>query len=153
MNVTELNSHDVRYIFNNLRDSDRAEISATSWDEDCEHWAAGLIGIGNCGFVVRHGLVPTICIVAVPTWPGVWSVGCFGTNDFHHVARPFTRWIHQTFKPILLDAGAHRVECRAMASSSETNLWIESIGMKKESDLKAYGKNGEDFICYAWTKK
>ena len=61
-----------------------------------------------------------------------------------------TRHIIRVMMPSLAIAKAHRAEARSAASHIEAHNWLERLGATREAPLRGYGRNGEDFILFAW---
>lgn len=141
----------VMHVASNMREADREEIYATRWTDSPIDLAEDIVRIPGPKWVAwAKGIGPAAVYGAMPMWPGVWSLYCFGTPHFKHVARDTTRHIMRVMLPSLAIAGAHRAEARSSASHSEAHVWLERLGAHREATLKGYGRNGEDFILFAW---
>lgn len=137
-----------------MRSKDRDEVFATQWDEDSSSFANNILRVGDFGFVLHHDDgEPIVCGGAVPMWPGVWSVWMFATDRFDEIAMSTTKFAKRVFFPALDQSGWHRLECRSLASHSVAHKWLESLGAYKESESPAYGRSGETFLVYCWTRE
>jgi hypothetical protein len=147
--------HDaVAFVARHMRADDRAEIFATRCDDDAGVIADETMAFARFGCVAWSGGItpePAAVACAIPTWPGVWSVGMYATDRWPEVARATTRWIKGVLIPDLVAAGAHRAECRSLAAHVTAHRWLERLGAAREATLAAYGRNREDFFLYAWT--
>jgi hypothetical protein len=154
MKATELYPEGVHYVVERMRSKDRDEVFATQWDEDNSSFANNILRVGDFGFVLHHDDgEPIVCGGAVPMWPGVWSVWMFATDRFDEIAMSTTKFAKRVFFPALEHTNWHRLECRSLASHSVAHRWLESLGAYKESETPNYGKAGETFLVYCWTKE
>ena len=144
----------VDYVVNNMRQKDKEEIFATRWSEEPAELTRSILNSGEFSFVGHaDDGEPVVCAGAVPMWPGVWSVWMFATDRFNEIALSTTRFAKQVFFPALTGAGWHRLECHSLDKHYIAHKWLESLGAYKESEKKSYGKNGEGFFVYCWTKQ
>ena len=88
----------------------------------------------------------------VETRPNVVSLLFFATDRFPEVARPATRFIVRRLLPELRALGVHRIEAIAAADNKEAHRWIQTMGLSQEAVLRKFGRNGEDYINFAWVK-
>lgn len=152
MKPTELYPDGVNHVVSKMRQRDREEIFATRWVEDSWEFTNSVLRTGDFGFVLHaDDGEPVVCCGALPMWPGVWSVWMFATDRFPEIALSTTRFARQVFFPSL--DGYHRLECHSLDKHTVAHRWLESLGAYKESEAKNYGKNGETFFVYCWTKK
>src|SRR5690242_9422527 len=98
------------YIASNMREWDRREIYATRWDDNPEKLADDCLKYGfGWVFVDDH---PIAAVGAAPMHPGVWSVWCFGTDEFKKAGLGLTKHIKRVIIPTLAEKmGAHRAQC------------------------------------------
>lgn len=155
MTFFPLNDGDLLYIARNMRDKDKEEIYATRWSESPNALVDDVLHVaalpGSYSAIV--GLERPIAVVgAVQPWPGVFDVWCFGTNEFPRIAFSLTKHIRRVMIPHLIELGAHRAHCRALASHQQARDWLHNLGARPADDRpkKAWGKNREDFIEYSW---
>lgn len=154
MRATELYPEGVQHVVHGMRAKDREEIFATQWSDD--PWAFGNQVLRSCdfGFVLHaDDGEPVVCCGAVPMWDGVWSVWMFATDRFDEIALSVHKFARRVFFPALDHAGWHRLECRSIATHAVAHRWLEALGAYKESEVTNYGKNGERFLLYCWTKQ
>ena len=143
----------VRKICQNLRARDRQEIFATKWTDDPEEVVAGVIASGAFRWAALVDGEPVALIGARPRWPGVWSMWAFGTDRWPEVVRTLTKHAKRFMMPALMNAGAVRADCHALAEHTDARRWLERLGATAETELAAWGKNGQSFVCYVWTRK
>ena len=137
----------------NMRAKDAEEIFATQWADDREVFTDFVMRAGGFGYVLHaDDGEPVVAGGACPLWPGVWSVWMFATDRFGEIAIATHRFAKEVFFPVLKDVGYIRLECRSMASHKIAHRWLESLGGRREADVSCYGKGGQDFILYCWTK-
>lgn len=143
----------LRYVITHMRARDHAEIFALQWSDDTEHFLeVQMLMMGDmCRIWERNG-VPVSVQGVIPVWPGVWRMFAYGTDEWPRVVLSMTRWARRFVIPAMTRC-AHRVECRALATHTESRRWIESFGAKQEALLSEYGRNREDFVLYVWKPK
>lgn len=153
MKATELYPDGVHYVVERMRSKDQDEVFATQWNNDRSSFANHILRVGDFGFVLHHDDgEPIVCGGAVPMWPGVWSVWMFATDRFDEIALSTTKFGWRVFFPALEQANWHRLECRSLSTHKIAHKWLESFGAYKESESPGYGKTGETFYVYCWTK-
>jgi RimJ/RimL family protein N-acetyltransferase len=76
----------------------------------------------------------------------------FATERWPEVALGTTRWARRVLMPALIASGAHRAECRSLASNEASHRWLLRLGARAEARHAGYGKNREDFITFAWRR-
>jgi len=153
MRATELYPDGVQYVVHNMRAKDKEEIYATQWSDD--PWAFGnqVLRSGDFGFILHaDDGEPVVCCGAVPMWNGVWSVWMFATDRFDEISMSVHRFARRVFFPSLDAAGWHRMECRSLSTHDVAHRWLEVLGAYKETETERYGKNGESFMVYCWTR-
>jgi hypothetical protein len=144
----------VRRVAMNMRAMDRAEIYATRWREDPTDVARDSILLSRFGFICaseRDG-EPIAAIGAAELWPTMWSVWMFATDRWPEVAFAATRMVRRVLVPQLLETGARRAECRALASHRQAHRWLRLLGARREFRIRDFGKNGEDFVSFVWRR-
>jgi hypothetical protein len=144
---------DLTHITRNLRPRDKEELFATRFGDDPEAFASSIAQTGSFQWGVYLDGVPVAAIGAMPRWPGVWSMWAFGTDDWPKVALTLTRHVRRFMIPALLRAGAHRADAAALATHTDARRWLEAVGAKPENVLDKYGRNGETFVLYVWTRE
>lgn len=82
----------------------------------------------------------------------LWTAWSWGSERITRCAPIITRFVTQQMVPDLIDQGAWRVEARALASHFQARDWLKRMGATERCELPAYGRNGEDFILYDWTR-
>jgi hypothetical protein len=154
MKPTELYPEGVHHVVHNMRAKDREEVYATQWTDDPWAFANMILRAGEYGFVGHaDDGEPVVIAGAVPMWDGVWSVWMLATDRFDEVALSAHRFAKRVFFPSLDAAGWHRLECRSLSTHETAHRWLERLGAYKESEATNYGRHGESFFVYCWTKK
>lgn len=147
------------YIASNMRERDAEEIFATRWDGDplslTSDCMACLERPRSVAVMAMYDHRPAAVMGAVEVWPHVWDVWCFGTDDFDHVALSLTKYVRRTLIPYLLKNGMKRAHCRSMAKHSKAHDWLRAMGAEQDNErpMKAWGKNGEDFVLFEWHRE
>jgi len=136
-----------------MRERDFNEITALRWSETRQELAESLIGsfadLENV-YVAGDDEGPIAVVCYVPLRKGVWSLGMFATDRFQKVGAFLTKQIKREIIPALARAKAHRVECQSIVGYDSVHKWLKFFGLKEESVLSGFGKNGEDFKTFSW---
>lgn len=140
----------VRCVIDNMRAMDRAEIFATRRDDCDDQFEADVCAAGEISWVAGDGILPIAAFGCAPLWNGVWSMWLFATDKFGQIGISVTKLVTRTIVPMMIEAGAHRLEARSMEGHTDAQRWLEVIGAKREGTLKAYGRDRQDFHVYAW---
>lgn len=147
---------DIYFTALNMRDRDFLEISAVSFCDTRETLATEIgrtwSASGNCLACCSDNGEPIAILNYVPIRPGVWSMGLFATDKIKQIGLSLTKLVCYDIIPALDRAKAHRVECHSIDGYDEIHRWLEFCGMRKESVIRKYGKNEEDFINFAWVR-
>lgn len=136
-----------------MRAADRAEVFATRRSEGPAELAAMAVRWSRFGavFAGSDG-VPASAIGAAELWPGLWSVWMFATDAWPAVRLATTRYARDLLTRQLFDAGAHRAECRSLATHREAHRWLALVGARREWPIPGYGKGREDFVTFSWRR-
>lgn len=146
----------VRHVAVNMRERDYLEFSAVSFAETRFELAEVLTARYGENAEVHVGFegMEPICVGgSVMARPNVISLLFFATDRFPEIVLPATRYIKKQLLPRLVEAGVHRVEAVSMIDHTEAHAWLRTLGLRKETGpMQGYGKNGEAFVQYAWSK-
>lgn len=136
-----------------MRDADYREIFATRWNDDLVDLTVDCLNARRFSWIAcADDGTPVAVVGAWPTHPGVWQVYFFTTDRWSQISLSLTRWIRRVMIPALRNAGAHRAECKSLSSHTEAHRWLEFLGASQEATLRGYGKDGEDFLLFVWTR-
>lgn len=147
--LVKVKYENVLYIAQNMRSEDRRELLATRFEESPQSIARDCINLGSFGWTI-HREKPICAIGAFEIWPGVWRAWMFATDEFPRVGLYVTKFAKNIMMPTL-SKNAHRAECQSIEGHTSAHKWLEAIGGERESTLKNYGKNKEDFYLYSYT--
>ncbi|WP_246675470.1 hypothetical protein [Mesorhizobium sp. B2-3-4] len=84
---------------------------------------------------------------------GLWIAWSWGTRRMKRCVPRITKFFWETLGPDVAAQSAWRVEARALASNDLALRWLHRLGATQRCHLPAYGKNGEDFILFDWTRE
>lgn len=84
--------------------------------------------------------------------PNIGHAWLFGTRKKRRSIPAVTRFATTKWPELLKGAGLSRLEVRALEEHVQARRWIEACGAEYDCHLPYWGKNGETFIQYAWTK-
>ena len=156
MILTELDLDAARHICRNMRPRDAEEAFALRYDSDPHSLAfEAVISWGKYAFAARtDDGTPAAMIGGTETWPGRGLVWMLATDEFDKIQLSLTKWIIRVMIPQLYtDLGFHRFEAQSIATHEKAHRWMERLGAARETVLKGYGRNGEDFVTYVWTRE
>lgn len=119
-----------------------ADILARSWSQSPATYVFGTEELGRIA-----------CLTLTAERPGVWNLGLFATDKLESIGKSLTKHVIRDIIPLLDKAEAHRVEAQSIVGYEEVHNWLQFFGLRKESVLKKYGRNGEDFVNFAWTRE
>lgn len=139
------------FIVTHLRPRDREEIFALRWDDNEETFIDEMMALcGAMTWIWERDGVPVSVQGAVCSRPHVWEVFAFGTACWPRVVLDMTRHVKRFMIPALLRVGAHRVECRALLSHTDSRKWLTALGAKEAAILQRFGRNAETYVSYVW---
>jgi len=145
------NLRDLSYIAANLRPEDQAEI-------DCQfdEWTPAQLALSamqGLAYVVELNGNPEAAFGAAEQRSGLWIAWSWGTKRMKRCVPRITQFFYEVLGPDVAARGAWRVEARAMAGNDLAVRWLNRLGATERCHLPDYGKNGEDFLLYDWTRE
>lgn len=152
--VGPANVRDVSFIAGNLRENDKTEVlcqlpaSITQQQIGyiCTRPGSSFVAYLDGKPVMVFGFDPmTLAGNALNAW-------AFGTKDSHKVIHSITLWIRDYLLRDWINQGVTRLEARSYAGHIEAHRWLKSAGAIEEGPLHDYGRDGEQFILFAWHK-
>lgn len=150
--VRPMNLHDLSYITAWLREPDHNEVFSQRHDVNELHLAYELMQYATkYGHVVMDGYYPIAAFGAVEWSANVYTGWSFGTNKYLYAVPTITRFIVRSI-PLFLRRGLQRFEVRALNSHPDAHRFLQRLGGTPYV-LDSYGKNGEDFVLYSWSRK
>ncbi len=143
-----VNLVDIRFIVENLRQSDSDEIYCQIDD------AAMLIDLAMelNSTICRLRGEPVAAISFSPLNLATVAVNLFGTDKITRAIPEITRFIFTQMIPDALVQGIRRFEARSIETHAQAHQWLEACGAIREGTLEQVGVNGERFFMYALTK-
>ncbi|MER8486026.1 hypothetical protein [Mesorhizobium sp. M1322] len=84
---------------------------------------------------------------------GSWIAWSWGTRRMRRCVPGITRFFHEVLARQVAARGAWRVEARALADNDLALRWLGRLGATERCLLPGYGRNGEDFLLYDWTRE
>lgn len=148
------NIRDVSYIAGNLRDNDKIEvlcqlpdgISQQTIGYICTRPGTSFIAYLDGKPVMVFGFDPiTLAGNALNAW-------AFGTKDSRKVIHSITLWVRDNLLREWIRDGITRIEARSIDSHADAHRWLMATGAVKEGRMKDLGRNGENFLLFAWHK-
>lgn len=144
----------LEYIALHLRECDAREVHGIRWDDDPMMLAmqsASLLADGH-GRVVYYRGRPAAVIGVVELHPGVWQGWAYGTEDFARVVPRLTRLVRNELRAYVVNKGGHRLEVFSRFDHWAAHRWLERLGAVREGLMRGFGKDGADYVRFAWTK-
>jgi hypothetical protein len=149
---------DACFVAANMRPQDWREISALIGDvprRDAACWmlASSRRPSGRTyAWQVEEDGQPIACFGFSYVYEHVASAWSYGTNRMCRAIVPITGW-SQVYLPMLFEVERQqRVEVRTIVDHDISHRWLNRVGAKEECFLPSYGRNGEPFVLYAWTR-
>lgn len=146
---------DIALVAARMRDRDVVEFLATSTAVDRPDLAMQLTrryGQSNELIVARYDGEAVAIGGLIQHRPNVATLLFFATDAFPAVALGLTRFITRRLFPEVKAVGTHRIECVSHAEHTDAHRWIELLGLRREAEFKRFGRSGETFLQFAWTK-
>ncbi|RUV32934.1 hypothetical protein [Mesorhizobium sp. M7A.F.Ca.MR.148.00.0.0] len=145
------NIRDLSYIAANLRPQDKAEIHC-----QLDGWTPATLALHAMqgpAYVVELDGNPEAAFGAAQLRSGLWIAWSWGTRRMKRCVPRITKFFWEVLGPDVAAQGAWRVEARALASNDLALRWLHRLGATERCRLPAFGKNGEDFILFDWTRE
>jgi hypothetical protein len=95
---------------------------------------------------------PASIVGVNPLWAGVWAIWSFGTEDWPKAAISITKYGIRVLRPYIMDRGAHRLQCESRIDHIDAHRWLTACGATVEGTLRGYGRDGTDYLQFAWTR-
>lgn len=153
MRITVPDHGAVFHVVRNMRAIDRTEIFGIRNHENPFLVTQEVMTRPEMTWVMWHGDEPAVVLGGVEMWRGVWSIHCFGTDNWSRLAVPLTRFVKKTMVPLLVDRfNAHRLEADSHEAHTEAHRWMELCGATREGVKRGRGKDGSDYHTFAITR-
>lgn len=143
----------IEYVAARMRERDRAEFMPLTDADTHEQLVELLLARydGRTDLVTAlDGDEPVAVGGCIQHRPNVASLLMFATDRFPRVSHPLTRFIRKTLFPAARRHGAHRIEAVSLSTYDEAHRWIEMLGLSQEATLRGYGRDGQDYVSFAW---
>jgi hypothetical protein len=152
--VQTISAEAVEYICLNMREEDRKEILGLRPYDNVQFVARETIFAASYGkaAIAFYNNRPCAVVGVSPKWPGVWDAWAYGTVRLPKRGLEITKYALNELKPFILSRGAHRLECQSRLDHHQAHSWLRSLGARDEGILRGYGKDGSDYVSFAWRK-
>lgn len=145
----------LQHIVANLRARDEAEmamLSSPGWrDRLAERlWASWSYCLR--AHIASAGDEPVAIVMLQWNTPRALQAALLATERWQEIARPLARHCLKTLKPLVISHDIVRVECRTWEGHADARGFLALMGARPECRLPGYGRGGEAFIQYAWTR-
>lgn len=145
------NLRDLSYIASNLRPDDKAEI-----DCQLDEWTPAMLALSamqGMAYIAELDGNPEAAFGAAQSRSGLWIAWSWGSKRMWRCIPRITKFFYEVLGPDVAAQGAWRVEARALAANDMALRWLHRLGATERCRLPAYGKNGEDFVLFDWTRE
>jgi len=151
--IRPLEEESVALVALRMREPDAREIYACRWRRDPLEVARQVCALSRFGLVAwTPDGDPAAVVCAREEWPGFYQVAMFATSAWPAVAASTTRAVLRGLKPAMLAAGARRAEARSASTHFFAHEWLIRLGFVAEVRLRDFGRDGEEFILFAWRR-
>ena len=142
---------DLSYVASHMCEEDRAEVGCQL--DDTSALAIAEASFRDFAFCVELDGNPEAAIGCGCVRSGYWLAWSWGTRRIWRCLPAMVRFSQSWLQPAVYDMGAYRVEARVLASHVRAHRFLERIGGRWRCDLPSFGKGGEDFVLYDWTRE
>lgn len=139
--------HSLMDVIGSMRADDRREIEC-QYVEISGYELTHRCLAGDAWVAVIEG-EPVAAFGVQPIAASTLQIWAFGTDDMKRAVPAMSRFIMGPCLMRWIEDGFTRVEARSIADHETAHRWMGSLG-GVPSPCKAFGKNGEDFVMFAW---
>lgn len=156
--IRDVTLRDLSYTCANAIDLDKEEILAAGPRSLVEcaaityYYMNTVGGFGRCVWVDDN---PEFCFgfnKQNELTPWLYSAWAWGTEKKMFVMPEISRWARVNLLNLIDEHGAKRIEARASAHHYPAHRWLEWLNFKRECLLPEWGRDGMDFVLYAWLR-
>jgi hypothetical protein len=138
ISVHEASTPELIAVAQNLRQSDRDELSISRDPDDWLALVCDVIGSMECK-VATIDSVPVLAFgvrIVGPTTVTVWG---FGTERAPEAGRVVTRYVKQRMIPLLRSLGMTRAQCAVSPDNLVSRRWLALLGFTPEASFPGLG--------------
>lgn len=135
-----------------MREADRVEIFGLRNHDDPLLLAREVViaaSHGHAAISERNGK-PTGIIGCSPLWHGVWTLFCFGTDEWNRSAIELSRYGRKVLRPFIKARGAHRAQAESHIDHTDAHRWLRAMGAELDGVLLGYGRDGKPYLMFSW---
>jgi len=143
---------DVSFVLANLRPMDDIELRCQLPDGVKMHEVAYGLLMASDAFAALEDDQPIAVFgtnFMTPACRGVWALG---TRRARRAIPAITRFMTGEYAAQLIAAGVLSLEARSHADHAAAHRWMHSTGAVRVDPCFPYGKNGEPFVVFRWTR-
>ena len=141
------------YVCANLSDWVLRDVSAAHLLGDHEKFTEILCAeIDNSigyGYALTRDGVPIGVGGVEPLHRGVMYLWALHTDRYKEAEHEYARVARRAIAHVLSLPTCHRVQLVTAAERDQSHRWLKMVGLKYESTLVKFGRNGEDYHMYA----
>lgn len=146
---------DAQHVCIHLRQRDRDELDMLGRGDGPLQEASRLFAVVPWCWLSQMAFAgdePVAIVMLLPHAPTTLQAALLATDRWSDIARPLMRHCFSRVRPGVIAAGYTRVECRTWAGHADARRFLEALGARAECRLPGYGKGGETFLQYGWTR-
>ena len=143
---------DLTYIAANMSDADWHEVS-------CQ-LAPGVTRLEVAWVALQYGAwvatidgQPVACFGFAQRSATTLEAFAWGTDRMSRAVPAITRFIRRDLAPGWFAQGVRRLEARSLDTHEAAHRWMTATGAVREAVLPDCGRDGEDFILFAWRRR
>ena len=95
---------------------------------------------------------PVAFLLAYPITPNTLDCGMLATDRWGEIASSVTRFLVRKHRAVMFETQFHRAQAQVWARHDDALNWLGLLGFEQESVLRAFGREGEDFIQMAYVR-
>lgn len=143
---------DVTFVAANMRDQDWREVYASAPCDDRLQAGYLCYALSRWSYTAWLKDEPVCAFgFAMTHLPWLGTAWAFGTDRMKRAIPAVSRH-GKAMRQEFIDAGLRRIEVRSLAGHDLAHGWLSALDAKREAELPHYGRDGETFILYAWTR-
>lgn len=142
---------DASYVMACLRPSDLEEVLCQVPDTVKMHEMAYHLLMGSDAYVASYNGQPAMFFGTSPINAACLSVWALGTRHMHRTVPAVTRFLIDHLEDRMAQ-GYHTMEARSLMDHTMAHRWIIGAGGRASGEPFVFGKDGEKFLLFRWTK-
>lgn len=143
---------DASYVMACMRPQDREEVLCQVPDNTVMHEMAYHLLMGSDAYCASYNGQPAMFFGTSQINVACLSVWALGTRHMVRVTPAVTRFMVDELMPRKMAEGYRTMEARSLMTHFQAHKWIIDTGGRASGEPFEYGKDGEKFLLFRWTK-